>query len=567
MTRAHPAPHTAFIALGSNQGDRRATLDSAVAHLTHPGRIDVIAVSPFIETRAVGPGVQGPYLNAAARLECSIGPRELLQALLSIEAAHGRVRRPAERWGPRTLDLDLLLYDDLVIDEPGLTVPHPRMHERTFVLEPLAEIAPDIVHPRLGLRVESLLAAAQGVSAEAPVVDLPGGEPRMPKPAVVIRTLVLALLLSPAAACADAGGDEIKDAEKLLAESSAAYRGATALTDDVTITMQGPMGRIEDRISVAVEADGDTRIAFSNMVFTRIGDTVYVTRSDRDGKYLAVEFRENLPESLRELALVPLPQLAVRDGDGLEDWVAAFGMGLVESLELSGHKTLELNGRNVREVQVTGPDAVTVSARFDAETRLLTSAELFNGTATLTLQMEPRRLESLPQPVAFDVADKRQVSGVGDLDLGAGDLAPVFTLETLDGKTVRLADLRGQVVVVDFWATWCGPCIYGLPLLQQFETWASGEKLEVRVLPVDIGERQPTNQAKRDLVSRFWKSKSFTMTTLMDYDNKVATLYEVNQIPHTVVIGPDGRIIEVERGFNRGLVSHLQELTRKALGI
>lgn len=167
------AEHTAFIALGSNLGERAAAIHSAIAHLRRTPTIAVTAVSPLIETEPVGPGGQGRYLNAAARLVCRIGPRQLLATLLSIEAAHGRVRRPGVRWGPRTLDLDLLLYDELVLDEPGLTVPHPRMHERTFVLEPLAAIAPHAEHPVLWLSVESLLAAARVVSAEAPIADFP----------------------------------------------------------------------------------------------------------------------------------------------------------------------------------------------------------------------------------------------------------------------------------------------------------------------------------------------------------------------------------------------------------
>jgi len=140
MARAH-------IGLGSNLGDREASLRSALEALGKTKGIRVVRVSAFRETAPVGGPPQPPYLNAAAEIETNLPPREILEKLLAIEKNLGRVR--AERWGPRVIDLDLLLCEDAVINEPGLIVPHPRMHERRFVLEPLAEIAPDAVHPVL----------------------------------------------------------------------------------------------------------------------------------------------------------------------------------------------------------------------------------------------------------------------------------------------------------------------------------------------------------------------------------------------------------------------------------
>jgi 2-amino-4-hydroxy-6-hydroxymethyldihydropteridine diphosphokinase len=145
----------AFVGIGSNLGDREAHVKSALELLAAEQGIDVVAVSELRETNPVGPVEQGRFVNGAALLETELSPRELLGRLLTIEGRLGRVRN--ERFGPRTIDLDLLVYGDAVVDEPGLTVPHPRLHERRFALEPLADLAPDLVVPGRG-PISALLA-------------------------------------------------------------------------------------------------------------------------------------------------------------------------------------------------------------------------------------------------------------------------------------------------------------------------------------------------------------------------------------------------------------------------
>ena len=138
----------AFLGLGSNLGDRWQHLRDAVEALP-----DVVAVSPVYETDPVGgPGGQDPYLNLVVELDTELSPRQLLEVAQRLEETARRVRK--ERWGPRTLDVDVLLVGDLSVDEPDLVVPHPRMWERAFVLVPLADLAPDLVpDPRRGREV------------------------------------------------------------------------------------------------------------------------------------------------------------------------------------------------------------------------------------------------------------------------------------------------------------------------------------------------------------------------------------------------------------------------------
>jgi len=146
-----------YVGVGSNLGDRRAHLAAAVRHLSAGGEVAVLRRSRIWETAPVGPP-QPAYLNGVLELESSLSAQLLLRRLLDAEAAEGRVR--AERWGARTLDLDLLLHGEEVIDVPGLQVPHPGLAGRRFALVPLAELAPGLAVPGTGRRVAELLAAA-----------------------------------------------------------------------------------------------------------------------------------------------------------------------------------------------------------------------------------------------------------------------------------------------------------------------------------------------------------------------------------------------------------------------
>jgi 2-amino-4-hydroxy-6-hydroxymethyldihydropteridine diphosphokinase len=148
-----------YIGLGSNLGDRAATIQAALDRLDADADIELVAVSSLKETDPVGFEDQPRFLNGAAALRTELGPRELLDRMLEVERGLGRVRQGA-RYGPRTIDLDLLVYGDVVVEEPGLAIPHPRLAERMFVLEPLVELDPHLEVPGQG-RVQALLAGLQ----------------------------------------------------------------------------------------------------------------------------------------------------------------------------------------------------------------------------------------------------------------------------------------------------------------------------------------------------------------------------------------------------------------------
>lgn len=158
------APARAWVGLGGNVGDAIATVHAAIEALARLPDTRLLRASRLYRTPAWGVSEQADFINAVALLETSLGPRALLDRLLGIERSFGRERR--ERWGPRILDLDLLLHGDDVIDEPGLHVPHPHLHERAFALLPLLEISPDATIPQRGPVRDALSAlACEGIQA------------------------------------------------------------------------------------------------------------------------------------------------------------------------------------------------------------------------------------------------------------------------------------------------------------------------------------------------------------------------------------------------------------------
>jgi dihydroneopterin aldolase/2-amino-4-hydroxy-6-hydroxymethyldihydropteridine diphosphokinase len=154
--------HIAYVAVGSNLGDKKAHIEQAISLINQSGHTKILRQSTLIETDPVGYDNQDPFLNGVMMVSTTLTPIKLIQWLMSIEADLKRER--LVKWGPRTIDLDVIYYDDLVTDDMDIVLPHPRMHERAFVLEPLAEIAPYTVHPLYKKRTIELLDALKKAS-------------------------------------------------------------------------------------------------------------------------------------------------------------------------------------------------------------------------------------------------------------------------------------------------------------------------------------------------------------------------------------------------------------------
>ena len=166
----------------------------------------------------------------------------------------------------------------------------------------------------------------------------------------------------------------------------------------------------------------------------------------------------------------------------------------------------------------------------------------------LAFVIDAKVMKDLPKPIAFDTTGKTGVGTVQDLfpkpvTLGTGQEAPAFDLDSLDGGKVSLASLRGNVVVLDFWATWCAPCVAGMPAMNDLGKWAASSGLPIKVFAVNIGE-------PKEKAAEYWKNEKFGFPCLLDPTNASAKAYGAQSIPLTVVIDPEGKVAEIEVGLS-----------------
>ncbi len=382
---------------------------------------------------------------------------------------------------------------------------------------------------------------------------------------------ILAALAAPAApAQTPAAGTDpasIRQGELLVAEVAKAYEDAPAFTDSVQVTYRGTTGAHTETMAVALGPGGDARIQMEGYIVTAKDGRFYLERRALPGKYFAGSLDGDLLKTFRGLAggaAPPIPQCILRYGEDT-DAVEAFGVSRARNLRLTGYEARDGAKGTVFELRFGADAGVKVTVTVDPKTRFILGIRVDDGFGVHELVMSPKRHESLPEPIAFDPGGRREVASLSELRLTAGDPAPDFTLESLAGEPVTLSDHRGAVVVLDFWATWCGPCRWALPKLQELARWAEESGHPVRVFAVNIGERQPTPEKIRQVVSEFWKSQGLTMPTLLDFDGTVAEAYDVGSIPYTVLIGPDGRVIRTLMGLDPNANEALKQEALQAL--
>ena len=374
---------------------------------------------------------------------------------------------------------------------------------------------------------------------------------------------------------ADKTPEAIKKADAIMARTAKAYATAPAMTEVIDIIAISPMGQQKNTLKSSWGA-GDTYdidMDGGQMRLTSNGTSLYMTSSGNQKTYM--EFQVAAADPLRAM-------MDATNGGGLPDPASSFrldknnvkpasmadrlAMGAIPNPKITGFRM----AGDVPQLLIEGDKASNVVS-FDPKTGLISRCDIKltppGAPAGFSVDVQfiiaSKIMDKLPTAIAFDASSRERVDSPDKLQpqpIVVGEMAPEFTLSTLGGDEVTLASLKGQIVVLDFWATWCGPCKRGLPELQKVAEWAAAEKMPVKIFAVNVWERG-TVDVKTKGVETYWNAQKFSFPTLMDLDDNLVGQYGLNSIPATYIIGRDGRII----GFHGGFVPGMADMLKKEL--
>ena len=383
--------------------------------------------------------------------------------------------------------------------------------------------------------------------------------------------------------------EAIKSAEEALKASAAAYRAAKSYSDTYTLTVEAMGQKQTQGMSIARDANG-MRLEMAPAVFFSANNKAYVQMASDPSKFKSFPLEGGLVATLeKELGGfgLPIPRWAYDMAES-KDVAAELAGGFLPGAKIAG-----FNPADGGSVLVTAEGGSVGVFTLDATTKLLSGAKLNIAPPgappgfmiPVTMETKPVVADALATPITFDETGKTSVASIDELFGGGaggaggesapeaktvkvGDRAPEFSLPGLDGKTVNLADLKGRVVVIDFWAEWCGPCKRGLPHVSTFAKWAKESGKPIDVFGINTLEDEK-GEARTKAVSEYWTKQAFAMPCLVDMDDKVFESYGFRGIPATVVIGPDGNIAAIHSGIDpqnpAKIIDELKAEVEKAL--
>ena len=375
--------------------------------------------------------------------------------------------------------------------------------------------------------------------------------------------------------------DAVAAGLKTLAATRDTYRKSSAITERIKISIRTPMGTQEMNIASDYDQNGFRVVVDGEMNMVGFGDTFYMSVSPE--KYLAMPVKDGNYEAALMSATggngVPDPIMPLRLGKDPvkpEEIPAMLSLAAISAPKLVGY--LEKEGMKLVLLEGGGGSGVIgINGKNGLIERVDLTISPENAPAPMSFNIDFKidvaTPEKLADPIGFDTKGKTKVATQEELfpqppqPIAIGQMAPEFDLKTLGGESVTLASLRGKVVVIDFWATWCGPCKRGLPVLNEVVKWAQSEKLPVEFFGVNVWE-QGDAAARTKVADGYWSKQNFAFKSLIDPTDKIAEAYGVSGIPTSFVIGPDGKVAKIHQGFDPGMLesmkTELQEVVSSA---
>jgi thiol-disulfide isomerase/thioredoxin len=369
--------------------------------------------------------------------------------------------------------------------------------------------------------------------------------------------------------------EDVERAREILQASAKAYKNVEVLRDALSYVVNAPGSEQETKTQEYGFGPGRS-VFIKNALLEAVAldKTFYLTQSDVPDRYVSASYNGDFGTILRNVAgagsLFELPPLAMHEGKSLDACVDTFRFNLLEPLRIDGYRRVIGDDKKEYDEVHFAANNGELGVRIDPKTHFLARISFqvkppgapegflvrVNGTFSPRASAEP--------PITFTAGSRGVVSNLAELAskrFALGSVAPDFALETLDGKKIALRDLRGSVVLVDFWATWCVPCWKALKETQSLADWAAAEKLPVRILAVNTLEQGSDTAEKLKRVQAFWRSQRFVMPTLFDSDSKMFKAYASPGLPSMVLISQTGTILR----YHEGLFPEMGETLKREL--